>query len=209
MFNSKVADHPMPKPRVVALTGGMGSGKSTVRKLFAELGVPCIDADQVARTIHQNPAHPVMMEIKDVYPELVGDDGRLYRGSLLKRLSVDAEANSTIKRLLKPYVLAEIESWTRKMNSTYVVWESALIIEENIRADRNLVVDAENKIRVERILARNPGWTIDQIQLILAIQLPRNGYLANADDVIKNDAHLDDLRCQVEVLHHMYIKNWS
>ena len=205
----QVKKFPHSHPHVVALTGGIGSGKSTARSVFAELGIPCIDADQVARDIHQNPQHPVMATIAKFFPESVSHEGRLKRGSLRKKLVVDPEANLTFKQLLKPYVMAEIERWTQAMTSPYVVWESALIIEENIRADRVLVVDAADDMRIERIRTRNPDWTMAQVQDVLSIQLPGSVYLTHADDVIRNHGYLTELRQQVEKLHCMYLKKWS
>jgi dephospho-CoA kinase len=206
---SKVADCLKPSPRILALTGGIGSGKSTVRRIFGELGMPCIDGDEVARNIHQNPLHPATVTITDAFPKAVTHDGRLIRGSLRKLVAIDNEANMKLKRILKPYVIAEMECWTQKMTTPYVVWESALIVEENIRCDRVLVVDAAENIRMVRILARNPDWTIDQIRNIFSIQLPSSDYLARADDVIRNDGSIADVKKQIEQLHHIYTKNWS
>lgn len=196
-------------PRVLALTGGIGSGKSTVREIFEALGVPCIDADTVARGIHQNPRHPATSNIARALPEAATPDGRLKRGSLCKMFAVDAKANNELRRILKPHVMAEIERWTGDKTTPYVVWESALIIEENIRSDRVLVIDASDETRLARIRMRNPDWTDEQIKNIFSIQLPRSSYMTRADDVILNEGFPQNLRAQIEELHRTYIKNWS
>lgn len=196
-------------PGIVALTGGIGSGKSVVRKMFEKLGVPCIDADLVARTIHQDPAHPATRQIAQAFPESAAPDGTLRRGSLRARFANDEEANRKLKRILKPHVMAAILQWTHAQKAPYVIWESALILDENIPADRVLVVDAPDEIRVARIRARNPDWPIEQINNILAAQLPRATYLQAAQDVIQNDASLESLRKRVDALHRMYLEIWE
>jgi dephospho-CoA kinase len=196
-------------PRVLALTGGIGSGKSSARAIFQDLGVPCLDADLVARNIHQDPRHPAMAAIADALPGGVSADGTLRRGSLRKLFAIDNAANSELKRILKPYVMADAERWTRAQAATYVVWESALITDEAIPCDRVLVTDASDETRLARIEARNPDWSAEQIRNIIAIQLPRADYLAHADDVISNEGSLADLKSRIEKLHCMYVKNWS
>lgn len=123
--------------------------------------------------------------------------------------AIDAEANIELKRILKPHVMAEIERWTRENATPYVVWESALIIEENIQCDRLLVIDASDETRIARIQTRNPDWTNEEIEYIFSMQLPRFSYMARADDVIRNEASVKDLGKQVEDLHRIYCRNWS
>jgi len=196
-------------PRVLGLTGGIGSGKSTARSIFEELGIPTIDSDEVARSIHQNPSHPAMAALADLIPQAVTADGRLRRGSLRNQFATDGEANRTLKQILKPFVIAETANWTRRMGGPYVVWESALIVEQRIPCDRLLVIDAPANIRIARILNRNPDWTVGQIENILSVQLSGAAYVAATDDVICNDGSLADLRNQIEELHRSCLKNWS
>lgn len=196
-------------PRVLALTGGIGSGKSSARALFQERGVPCLDADVVARHIHQDPHHPAMVKIANALPRGVSADGTLSRGSLRTLFATDHAANSELKRILKPYVIAEAERWTRAQSARYVVWESALITDEAVPCDRILVTDASDETRIARVQARNPDWSFEQIRNIMAIQLPRANYLTRADDVISNEGSFADLKTRVEQLHRMYMQTWS
>jgi dephospho-CoA kinase len=196
-------------PRVLAVTGGIGGGKSSASAIFQNLGVPRLDADLVARSIHQDPHHPAMEAIANAIPGCVAPDGTLSRGSLRKLFAIDNAANSELKRILKRYVMAEAERWTRAQSARYVVWESALITDEAIPCDRVLVVDASDTTRLTRIRARNSDWSDEQIRNIIAIQLPRADYLSHADDVISNDGSSADLKAQVEQLHRMYLKTWS
>lgn len=196
-------------PRVLGLTGGIGSGKSTARNIFETLGIPTIDSDEVARSIHQNPSHPAMAALAGLISQSVSADGRLRRGSLRNQFATDREANQNLKQVLKPFVIAETENWTRRMNGPYVVWESALMVEEHIPCDRLLVIDAPKNIRVARILDRNPDWTEAQIENILSLQLDSAAYISAANDLLCNDGSLADLRKQIEELHRSYMKNWS
>ena len=98
-------------PAVVGLTGGIGAGKSAVRQAFEALGVPCLDTDIVARSIHQDPGHPATQEVARAFPEWMTDDGALQRGSLQGLFSRNAAANRTLIDILKPHVLAVMHRW--------------------------------------------------------------------------------------------------
>lgn len=196
-------------PKVVVLTGGIGSGKSTFARAFAALGVPCIDADALARTVHQDPAHAATMQIARAFPQAMAADGSLARGTLRSIFALDPTANEELKRILRPAVLALADDWTRRQQAPYVVWESALAMDQALPAARVLVVDATDQMRAARIALRNPDWTSAQVASVIAMQLPRADYLARADDVVHNDGTLDDVRVLTEQLHHRYTDLWS
>lgn len=198
-----------PRPAVVALTGGIGCGKSLARGMFEELGVPAVDADQVARAIHQDPRHPAIPEIAAALPEAISAQGVLKRGSLRMIFARDSQANFKLKAILKPYVMNEIAQWTARQCAPYVMWESALILDERIPADRIAVVDAATDARIVRIAQRSPDWSETEIRTILVIQASREVYLQQAHDVIRNDGSIDELRQQVLALHQRYLALWS
>lgn len=197
-----------PGPRVVALTGGVGCGKSQARNMFESLGVPCIDADIVARHIHQDPAHPATRQLAQAFADLMTPAGRLQRGSLHARFAVDEAANRRLKEILRPHVLATIHRWSALQDAPYVVWESALIPEPEIAVDRVVTVDAQDRHRMARIKRRNPDWSAQQIRALLAAQMPRDAYLAAAHDVLSNDGSICALQRQVEAMHQRYIALW-
>jgi dephospho-CoA kinase len=203
------APAPGSGPRIVGLTGGIGSGKSSVRALFEDLGVPCLDADLVARAIHQDPHHPAAAAIARALPHAMSATGTLRRGSLRQLLATDPAANRQLKHILKPHVLAAAQQWTRAQRAPYVVWESALMIEEAIPCDRMLVIDTDEATRLARIETRNPDWTSEQIRNMVRIQPPRAVYLAQADDLVRNDGLPDQLATRVRQLHHLYLANWT
>lgn len=196
-------------PRVLVLTGGIGSGKSTFARAFEALGVPCIDADALARTVHQDPAHPATLQIARAFPQAMAADGRLARGTLRSIFALDAAANEELKRILRPAVLALAGEWTRRQQTPYVVWESALAMDQALPATRVLVVDAAYRNRAARIALRNPDWTRAQVAGVVAMQLARADYLARADDVVENDGTLDEVRVLTEQLHRKYTDLWS
>lgn len=196
-------------PKIVGLTGGMGSGKSTVRQMLHNLGVPCVDADIVAREIHQKAGHPALGEIALAFPHAMTPDGRLSRGSLHKIFAIDAGANNRLKTILGPYVVARMSQWTAEQKTPYVVWESALIIEAKIRVDRIMVVDIRRELQIARVLERNPHWNAAQIESILALQLDRADRVKYAHDTICNDGSFDNLQRQVRALHSTYLELWG
>lgn len=196
-------------PHTVGLTGGIGSGKSQARKMFEQAGVPCIDADMVAREIHQQPDHPALIELAQAFPSAMTSDGLLSRGSMRSIFSTDPIANARLKSILGPHVMKELRAWSCLQSCSFVVWESALIIDEKISVDRILVVDASYETQVERVLLRNPDWSREQIDGIIKLQLPRELRVLAADDVIDNNGTVDKLREQVTLLCGQYLKLWK
>jgi dephospho-CoA kinase len=198
-----------PAPKVVGLTGGLGSGKSTARSVWEDLGVPCADADTVAREIHQDSNHPAMAELALAFPFAITPDGRLSRGTLRTLFATDPDANSTLKTILAPHVVAHLQRWTAEQNAPYVVWESALLVEEKIAVDRLVVVDASVHQQRARVVHRNPDWTQAHIDGVLSMQLSREARLEQADDTIHNEGDLGALRAQVLALHQAYLARWK
>lgn len=94
------------RPKIVGLTGGIAAGKSATRQAFERLGVPCLDADAVARDIHQDPAHPATQTLAKTFAEWMTPEGALQRGSLQGLFARDTDANHTLIGILKPHVLA-------------------------------------------------------------------------------------------------------
>ena len=191
-------------PAVVGLTGGIGAGKSAVRQAFEALGVPCLDTDIVARSIHQDPGHPATQEVARAFPEWMTDDGALQRGSLQGLFSRNAAANRTLIDILKPHVLAVMHRWTEQQNATYVIWESALLLWEQIAVDQMLVVEAQTPIRLQRIRHRNPKWSEGDMLNLLRVQANLQRTPVEDTSIIRNDDSMEALREQVEKLHRHY-----
>ncbi len=202
---------PIVAPRIVMLTGPMGSGKSSAGKCFRHLGVPVIDADLVARAIHQDQQHPLMMQIAQELPQLVTGDGRLQRGILRAVLAHDAHINRRLLDILKPHVLAAMQAWTAQQSTPYVIWETALLPDEDdsFMYDSALLVHADTQIRLRRVCQRNPDWTEAEIIQVFNLQATADRYQAYADAVITNHGSIMELEQSSLQQHLIYMSHWS
>jgi dephospho-CoA kinase len=193
-----------PSPRI-ALTGGIGSGKSTVAGLFACLGVPVIDADVISRQLVE-PGTPLLAALQHRFgAQIITGDGALDRRALRKLIFSDAQARADLEALIHPAVRAELLRQAAAARGPYALLVIPLLVEAGLEAlgQRVLVVDCDPEVQLERVRVRD-GVPLEQAQAILAAQTPRAARLAVADDVINNRGNLADLRAQVEALHLRY-----
>lgn len=191
----------------IGLTGGIGSGKTAVTDLFSGLGVPVIDADQVAREVVE-PGQPALGEIISRFStDLLLDDGQLDRKALRTKIFEDPQAREILEQILHPEIRRQM--WERLENLTdpYAILSIPLLIEtgQNNRVDRVLVVDCPVSLQIERIRKRD-RISLSQAEAIIATQCSREQRLSAADDVIENDGDLEMLPAAVEKLHRLYIK---
>lgn len=185
---------------LVGLTGGIGSGKSTVSARLAEHGAFVIDADAIVREV-QAPGHGVYDAIVEHFgPAIVGDDGILDRQALADRVFTDDEALATLNGLVHPAVAAEIARRLDAAAATddVVVLDVPLLVESG-RGDMAalVVVDVDPEVAVER-LVRHRGMRADDARARMARQAARADRLARADLVIDNSGDLDSLHAQVD-----------
>jgi dephospho-CoA kinase len=196
----------MPTYRV-ALTGGIASGKSTVANLFAELGVPVIDTDVIAREVVE-PGQPALAAVVDAFGrEVLGSDGRIDRRRLRERIFADPGARRRLEGILHPAIREELERQSREVGGTYQVLVIPLLTEGGRRdhVDRVLLVDVPEALQVERLTSRD-GVTPEQAQASLDAQATRAERLAMADDIVRNTGRVDDLREKVAELHAIYTR---
>lgn len=190
----------------IGLTGGIGSGKSTVCRLFSEWDVPIIDADVIARQLVE-PEQPALMRLAEVFgKEILSDDGRLDRAKLRAKVFSDACARQQLDAIMHPLVYQEIESVVTCLQGTYCVIAIPLLLETNKQhvVDRVLVVDCSVEAQMQRILERDKIKR-EQAQAIIAAQVDRQQRLAAADDIIDNSTTLAYLAEQVKKLHNSYL----
>ncbi len=194
----------MPAFRV-ALTGGIASGKTTVANLFAELGVPVIDTDVIAREVVE-PGQPALAAVVEAFgPEMLGGDGRIDRRRMRERVFSDPEARRRLEAILHPAIRSEMEHQSRAAGGAYQVLVIPLFTEGKRRdhVDRVLLVDVPEELQVERLMWRD-GVTREQAQASLNAQATRAERLAMADDIVRNTGRVDDLRATVVQLDEKY-----
>lgn len=190
----------------VGLTGGIGSGKSTVCALFAELGVPIVDADLIARQLVE-PGSPGLIAIVQVFGESVLDgDGSLNRGLLRSRVFADAGERQKLDAIMHPMIYAAIDSAVSQLQVPYTLIAIPLLVEtgKTQMVDRVLVVDCPEGMQLQRITVRD-HINAQQAQAIMASQADRQQRLAAADDIIDNSKAPDQLAEQVKSLHNSYL----
>ncbi len=190
---------------VVALTGGIGSGKSTVTRLFAQLGVPVIDADEISHELTA-PGQPVLNEIRAAFGDDVFEhNGSLNRARLRERVFGNVNDRRRLEGLLHPAIHAEILSRLAATDAVYAILSIPLLVESrhDYPHDRVLVIDCPDDIRLARVMERD-GLTREAIQRIMAQQALRNERLKLADDILDNSGDLATLQARVTELHRLY-----
>ncbi|EQB8710667.1 dephospho-CoA kinase [Klebsiella aerogenes] len=190
----------------VALTGGIGSGKSTVADEFAYLGVTVIDADIIARQVVE-PGTPALLAIAERFgPQMINDDGSLNRRRLRERIFAHSEDKAWLNALLHPLIQQETRRQMQASTSPYLLWVVPLLVENRLtdKADRVLVVDVPKETQIERTIRRD-GVSREHAEHILAAQATREQRLAAADDVIENMGSADAVASHVARLHEKYL----
>mgnify|MGYP001811617176 CR=1 FL=1 len=188
-------------PLRIGLTGGIASGKSTVADLFAELGVPVIDTDVIAREVVAR-GQPALLEIRERFGDAMIDAaGNLDRAAMRKTIFADDEARLDLETILHSRIGKEARRQALAAGGDYQLIVVPLLVESPLRqfVDRVLVVDCDEDTQIQRLLARD-AETIEQAQRIIAAQASRAERLAVADDVIRNDGSVDETRRQVSRL---------
>lgn len=178
----------MNSAKRIGLTGGIGSGKSTVAKIFEILGIPVYYADDRAKKL-MNESLEIRAKIQDNFGEETYDDkGKLNREFLAKTIFSDPEKVKIINSIVHPVVGKDFEEWADQQSSPYVLKEAALIFESESheKLDAVITVSSPIKIRINRILMRDPHRSSDQINQIIDQQLPDEIKNEKADYVIKN-----------------------
>lgn len=182
----------------VGLTGGIGCGKSTAGAMFAELGAIVSDADQLAREVVE-PGTPGFDRVAVRWPEVV-HQGKLDRAALAKIVFSDAQALSELEAIVHPLVRAREEEIERSAPpKAIVVHDIPLLFESGFwsNCDKTILIYAPVETRIARVESRE-GWTREQIQNRIDVQIDQDEARELADYVIDNDGDLPHLREQIE-----------
>lgn len=191
----------------IGLTGGIASGKSAVSKRFERLGVPVIDADEVARDV-VDIGQPGLAAVAELFgAEYLLDDGSLNRQRLRTRIFADSAARRALEAVLHPRIRAEIQRRIAMLDAPYCIVSIPLLVESgaDYSVDRVLVVDVPETLQRQR-LAERDGVSEIEIEATLGAQCSRSDRLREADDVILNDAGFSQLDARVADLHEMYLR---
>ena len=198
-------------PYIIGLTGGIGSGKSTVAELFGTLGATVIDSDAIAHALTA-PGGSAMQAIRTAFGEdYIDAEGALDRAKMRNLVFADPAAKKNIEAILHPLIRAESDRLSATASGPYVILMIPLLVESGgakppgrDRYRRIAVVDCPAEIQVARVMARS-GLSDPQVRAIMAAQASREQRLAAADDVIDNAGLAQALRPQVERLHRQYL----
>lgn len=189
--------------RRIGLTGGIGSGKSTVASMLVDDGATLIDTDAIARAITQ-PGGAAMPAVMAAFgPSVVAADGSLDRARMRELVFADAAAKKRLEAILHPAIGAECEAQAAAAGPGLIVFDVPLLVESKrwrALVDRVLVVDATEETQLRRVVARS-GWTPEAVRAVLAQQASRAERRAAADAVIFNEAlTIEELRREVRAL---------
>lgn len=194
---------------VIGLTGGIGSGKSTVADMLVEHGAALVDTDRIAHSLTE-PGGDAIPAIRAAFGEgVIAADGRMDRAAMRALAFSDPAVRKRLEGILHPMIRdrtqSQIEAAARD-GAPYVVVAVPLLVESGTwrgRYDRVLVVDCPPDVQIERVMKRS-GLSRDQILAILAVQADRGLRLAAADDIVDNGGAPDALAAQVAALHARY-----
>ncbi|HEY4802473.1 MAG TPA: dephospho-CoA kinase [Paraburkholderia sp.] len=194
----------------VGLTGGIGSGKSTVADCFAARGVTIVDTDLIAHRITAPHGVAMAQIAADFGPEFVAPDGSMDRARMRALVFGDESARKRLEAITHPLIRSETERETRDATGPYVIVVVPLLVESGTwktRVDRVLTVDCSVETQIARVMRRN-GFTREQVLAIIARQATREARLAAADNVVVNDtgATLETLAHDVDALHQTYLE---
>lgn len=199
LYSETTKAEPEPAPKVIGLTGGIGSGKTTVAQFIEECGFPVYYSDDRAKTI-VNDSENLKQKIK----ELLGDQSYDSNGSYDRKFVADKVFNDAdllhkLNEIIHPAVRIDFEEWVKRQSKYLVFKETALLFELklNLQCYKSLLVTAQDNIRIKRVMDRD-NKTYREVQTIMERQMPEKDKIKIADYIIYNDTNLEDLKEQTE-----------
>ena len=174
--------------KCIGLTGGIGSGKTTVARIFSMLDVPVYNSDEAGRNITN-----IDPQVKNAIKKLFGDDmfdqnENLNREKLSAIVFNDSSALAKLNAIIHPAVAQDFKTWCANQSSSYVIKETAILFEHGLdkHLDGVIVVEAPDELRIKRVMHRN-GITEDAVRQRIQQQLPQDELISRADWVIHNN----------------------
>ncbi len=199
----------MARPFGIALTGGIGSGKSIVSSIFGKFGIDIIDTDEISRELTARNG-PAIGKILEVFGEDYVEDGSLNREKMRKLVFSDEPSRKKLEAILHPLIRKEAEKRIASIKSPYYVIVVPLLFETNHYgdlADRILVIDCSEALQIARTTARS-NLTRDEVLSIMRNQVARPVRLAGANDIVTNEGSPEALEMAVAKLHRKYLTEY-
>lgn len=190
---------PEPSPKIIGLTGGIGSGKTTVAHFIEEFGFPVYYSDDRAKAI-VNESEDLKIKIKELLGEGAYDANGLYdRKYVAEKVFSDKDLLHELNEIIHPAVKIDFENWLMKQTKYLVFKETALLFELKLNRQcyKSLLVTAEDNIRTKRVMDRD-GKTYREVESIMEKQMPEKDKIKLADCLIYNNTNLEDLKEQTE-----------
>lgn len=192
---------------VVGLTGGIGSGKTTVANLFAAEGITLVDADIVAREVVAKDSKGLKAIVEHFGTEMLTPEGELDRAKLRERIFNQSAEREWLNQLLHPMIHQEMLEQVKNATSPYVIMVVPLLFENGLDrlVNRTLVVDISPELQISRTVIRDQV-DATQVNNIINSQCSRSEKLARADDIIDNQGEISALKREVLALHQRYLQ---
>ncbi|AZA48371.1 dephospho-CoA kinase [Chryseobacterium carnipullorum] len=190
---------PEPSPKIIGLTGGIGSGKTTVAHFIEEFGFPVYYSDDRAKTI-VNDSEDLKIKIKELLGEQAYDSNGLYdRKYVAEKVFNNKDLLHELNEIIHPAVKIDFEEWLKKQTKYLVFKETALLFELKLNRQcyKSLLVTAEDNIRTKRVMDRD-GKTYREVESVMEKQMPEKDKIKLADCIIYNNTNLEDLKEQTE-----------
>ncbi len=191
---------------VLGLTGGIGSGKTTVANMFREIGVPVYIADDEAKKLMNSDAE-LQQEITGLFGEEAYQDGMLNRKFLANRVFRDKKLLEKLNAIVHPVVGKNFEQWKKEQTAAYVVYEAAILFEKGgyKKCDKNLLITAPREVKIQRIISRDQT-TPAEIEARMNNQWPDEKKAEFADFIINNQ-DIEQTRREVRKIHQIMLKS--
>ena len=188
----------------VAITGGIGVGKTTVSNLFKKMGIPVFNSDVIAKEIMSS-NHALKNQIIEVFGQNAYENNKLNRSYLSNAIFNDRNLLEKMNSIVHPYVAKEFNSWIEKQESKYIIYESAIIFENQAEDsfDKIICVTSSEEDIISRIIKRN-NFSVDKIKSIINMQLPNDVKIQKSDYVIEN-VDISSLPARVLEIHNNII----
>lgn len=188
----------VPPPRIIGLTGGIGSGKTSVAKLLEKKGFPVYYSDDEAKNIVNKDS-----ELKEKIIALLGEeayqDEKYNRKFVAKKVFIDSEVLNELNHLIHPAVRLDFEKWVRSQTSEFIFKETALLFELNLHEQcyKSILVTADDNLRIKRTMDRD-SKTYREIEAIMHKQMPEKDKIKLADYIIYNNSDLENLQAETD-----------